>query len=166
MTQARDHVVQQPPRELKQTCEPLRVAIDLDATDVLNHADARDRVEARTGELAVTHRPDLDPVGDARPRRPVLREARLGLGQSDPDHSVPRVAAAWIAKLPQPQPQPPNRRRTRSPGPSASLPQTNSSFARWASSTSSRRAGIERHARCSWRSAKARKSAKNSLETS
>ena len=52
---------------------------------MLNHADARDRVEALAGELAVTHRADLDPVGDARPRRPVLREARLGLGQSDPD---------------------------------------------------------------------------------
>jgi hypothetical protein len=79
-------VVQQPPPKLKQTSEPLRVAIDLDATDVLNHADARDRVEALAGELAVIHHADLDPVGDALPRRPVLREARLGLGQSDPDH--------------------------------------------------------------------------------
>ena len=77
VTQARDHVVQLPRPRLKQTSEPLRVAIDLDATDVLNHADARDRVEALAGELAVIHHADLDPVGDARPRRPMLHEARL-----------------------------------------------------------------------------------------
>ena len=146
VTQARDHVVQQPPPKLKQTSEPLRVAIDLHAADALNHADARDRVKALTGELAGIHHADLDPAGDARPRRPVLREARLGLGQRDPDHlsaasgsTVDREAAQAAADVQQ----------ARSPGPSASLSQTNSRFARGPPPASSRRAGIERHARCS-----------------
>jgi hypothetical protein len=69
---------------------------------VLNNADARDRVEALSGELAVILHTDLDPVGDALPRRPVLREARWGSDRVIATTSVPRVAAAWIAKLPRP----------------------------------------------------------------
>ena len=44
----------------------LGVDVDLLLADVLDHADAGDRVERLAVELAVVHDADLDPVGDAR----------------------------------------------------------------------------------------------------
>ena len=54
----------------------LRVDVDLRVADVLDHADAGDRVEALAGEVAVVHHPDLDPVGDARRLGPLRARAR------------------------------------------------------------------------------------------
>ena len=59
-------MVEQPPARLQQAGEGARVDVDLGLADVLDHADAGDRVEALAGQVAVVHDADLDPVGDAR----------------------------------------------------------------------------------------------------
>ncbi len=62
----------------------LRVLVDLDRADVLDHADAGDLVERLAGQLAVVHDADVDAVADARLLRPLARERGLRLGQRDP----------------------------------------------------------------------------------
>ena len=106
-------------------------SIWLDA-DVLDHADARHRVEGLVAELAVVRHPDLHAVGEAALRRALARERGLRLGERDARRRcTPWCAAAWMAKLPQPQPM----SSTRWPGFSSSFVQTSSSFASWASSS-------------------------------
>ena len=51
--------------------------------DVLDHADAGDRVERLAGQLAVVHDADVDPVADARLGRPLARQRGLRLRQRD-----------------------------------------------------------------------------------
>ena len=65
----------------------LGVDLDLGGADVLDHADAGDRVEAlaAAGEVAVVHHPDLDPVGDAGLLGPLPRLLGLGRGEGDAD---------------------------------------------------------------------------------
>ena len=53
---------------------------------MLNRADARNRVKALAGELAVIDYADFDPVGNPLPCGPFSGEARLRLGESDANH--------------------------------------------------------------------------------
>ena len=81
VAQAGDAVVEQPPARLEQAGEGARVDVDLGRADVLDHADAGDRVEALAGQVAVVHDPDLDPVGDARLPRPAAAPSRPAAGR-------------------------------------------------------------------------------------
>src|SRR5438093_11401141 len=62
--EARDPVVQQSPAGLEQARELRRIKVDLAGADVLDHSDARDRVEALGSELAVVHDADLDTLSE------------------------------------------------------------------------------------------------------
>ena len=67
-----------------------RVEVDPLGADVLDHADAGDRVEALAGEVAVVHDADLDPVGDAGlARRARGRRAACGSESVMPTTSTP-----------------------------------------------------------------------------
>ncbi len=107
------------------------VQVDPLLADVLDHADARDRVERLAGELAIVRDADLDPVGDAGLMSTLARELGLPLRHVIPTTCAPWRAAAWIAKLPHPQPT----SSTRSPAVSSSLEQTSSSLVSCASSS-------------------------------
>ena len=65
--------------------------------DVLDHADARDRVELLAGEVAVVHHPDLDPVADAGRLGPLARDPRLRLRQGDAD-DLDAVAGGGVGR--------------------------------------------------------------------
>ena len=69
----------------QQRGEPLGVEVDPLAADVLDHADAGDRVEPLAGEVAVVHDPDLDPVADPGGLGPLPGDPGLRLRQRDPD---------------------------------------------------------------------------------
>jgi hypothetical protein len=70
-------VVEQAPAGRQQLRERAGVAIDLGVADVLDHADAGDRVIRPVVELTVVGEADLDAVGDAGLGHPPARE--LGL---------------------------------------------------------------------------------------
>ena len=86
MAQAGDPVVEQPPTGRQQAGKALGIDVDPLGADVLDHADACDRVEALTGELAVVHDPDLDPIADPRLGDSAPGNPRLGLREGDADH--------------------------------------------------------------------------------
>ena len=104
VAQAGDAVVEQPAARRQQRRELAGVLVDLLVADVLDHADAGDRVELLAGEVAVVHHADLDPLADAGRLGPLARDPRLRLRERDPEDLAPWRLAAWIAKLPQPQP--------------------------------------------------------------
>ena len=108
-----------------------RVEVDLARADVLDHADAGDRVEGLVGELAVVGEADLDasssPCSATRSR---ASEAWFS-DSVMPVTCTPWREAACSAKLPQPQPT----SSTRSPGCSPSFVQTSSSLVSCASSS-------------------------------
>src|SRR4051794_21841427 len=81
--EACDAVVQQPAAAREELAQLLRVDVDLVFTDVLDHADARDRVELLAAELAVVRHPDVDLVGKARLGGARARDPRLRLRQRD-----------------------------------------------------------------------------------
>src|SRR5680860_177466 len=85
MAQSGDAVVEQAAAGGDQLGQPLRVHLDLSITDVLDHADRGDRIEALAGDLAIVLGPDLDPVGDAGLCDPAPRLAGLGLGKGYAD---------------------------------------------------------------------------------
>jgi hypothetical protein len=85
VSQAGDTVVEEPPARWQQPGEALGVQVDPLGPDMLDHADARDRVEALAGEIAVVHHPDLDPIVDPRRGDPLARDSRLGLRKGDAD---------------------------------------------------------------------------------
>ena len=75
------------PPGAQQVGEAAGVEVDPLPADVLDHADAGDRVEAGLGQLAVVGDADLDPVGDAGCRGPLPRQPGLRLGEGDPEHA-------------------------------------------------------------------------------
>src|SRR4051812_9298112 len=95
MAQPSDAVVEQLAARLQQRLQPPGVLVDLRVADVLDHADAGDRVEALAGQLAVVGDADVDLVGDAVLRGQVARALRLRLGERDPGH-VDAVARGGV----------------------------------------------------------------------
>jgi len=70
-------VVEQAPARFEHARERGGVLIELHGADVLDHADAGDRVEALAAQLAVVGHADLDAVGDPRRGRPLARQRCL-----------------------------------------------------------------------------------------
>ena len=68
------------------------VLVDAVGADVLDHADAGDRVVGLGGQLPVIHDPDLDAVGHARLLGAPARELRLRLRQRDAGDRHPVLA--------------------------------------------------------------------------
>ena len=64
----------------------LRVYVDLVGAHVLDHADARDRVEGLVGQLAVVGHADVDLVAQPQLHGAALADLGLGRGQRDADH--------------------------------------------------------------------------------
>ena len=87
-----DPVVEQDAGRLEQLRERLGVAVDLVLADVLDHADARDRVERLVGDLPVVGDADLDPVGQAERGDPLAAERGLLVGDRDPENLGPVFA--------------------------------------------------------------------------
>ena len=84
-TQPGDAVVQEPAARLERCRQPLRVHVDPAGAHVLDHADARDRVERRLIERAVVRDPDLDlfpkaELGDPAARQGGLRPEQIAGG--------------------------------------------------------------------------------------
>ena len=79
-----DPVVEQPPAGPQQAVEGLHVEVDPLLPHVLDHPDARDRVEGLAGQLAVVGQAQLDPVLDARPRDALAAPARPGARTASP----------------------------------------------------------------------------------
>ena len=129
--QPRDAVVQHPPAGLHESRHLARVDVDLVGAHVLDHPDARHRVERLAGEVAVVHHPDVHAVREAALLGAPARERGLGLRQRDSHHvhtvvrgGVEREAAPAAADV-----------EHALAGLSASFVQTSSSFASWASSS-------------------------------
>src|SRR5215208_1747884 len=80
-----DPVVEEPPAGVEHGGKLASVVVDLILSDVLDHADARDRVVALAGKLAVVGDADLDAVRDTGLRRALACELRLRLRQRETD---------------------------------------------------------------------------------
>ena len=72
-------MVEQPTAGLQQVVQRRHVEVDPLLPHVLDHADARDRVELLAGQLAVVGDPQLDEVGDSRLARQLAPELDLTL---------------------------------------------------------------------------------------
>src|SRR3954447_11041452 len=81
--EARDAVVQQPAAGRQEGAELLRVDVDLVLADVLDHADAGDRVELLALQLAVVLDANVDLVADALGSCALARDLRLRLRKRD-----------------------------------------------------------------------------------
>ena len=80
-------MVEQPPAGRQQPCQQLRVQVDPLLADMLDHADARDRIERPVGHFAVVGQPDLNAIGQPRRGDPLSRERGLLLRQRDSDNA-------------------------------------------------------------------------------
>ena len=116
-------------RRLEQRRQRMRVLVDLDRADVLDHADAGDLVVRLAGQLAVVRDADVHQVADPRLGR-ALRPAPPAAPKRDAGDRDAVLAAAWIAKLPQPHPT----SSTRSPCSSAELGAHELELGLWAAS--------------------------------
>src|SRR5436305_7811765 len=76
-TEARDSVVDHLPAGPQEPRHLRGVGIYLSRADVLDHADARDRIERTVGDLSIVGDPDLDPVLEAGLDDPPSCELRL-----------------------------------------------------------------------------------------
>jgi hypothetical protein len=83
---AGDAVVQQPPARLEDREEVGHVRVDVAAPDVLDHADARDRVELVRGQVAVVAHLELDLAVEPRVLRLLPRQLRLRRRERDAEH--------------------------------------------------------------------------------
>src|SRR5215216_795944 len=81
--EARDAVVKQPSAAGQHAPELLCVDVDLRLPDVLDHADAGDRIELLALQLTVVLDADVDLLGQAGSFRSFARHARLRLRQRD-----------------------------------------------------------------------------------
>jgi hypothetical protein len=91
VAQAGDPVVEQAAAGVEQPGQGLGVDVDVGRADVLDHADAGDRVERLGVELAIVGHADLDPVLEAALGHPPLGLGGLRLGQGDADRPHPVV---------------------------------------------------------------------------
>ncbi len=84
-----DAVVEDSAAGLQHAGDLARVLVDLRLADVLDHADAGDRIEAFLAQVAVIHHPELDPVVHSGLARQLLRQLRLRLRERDaPDRGA------------------------------------------------------------------------------
>jgi hypothetical protein len=81
--QSRDAVVEQAPARPEQAGESTGVGADVGRAHVLDHADARDRVEALAGELSVVHDAYVDVLGETGLLDAPARHGRLRARQRD-----------------------------------------------------------------------------------
>jgi len=78
MAQAGDAMVEQPPARVQQPREHTRVLIDAVGPDVLDHTNARDRVELiGAHQVAIVTQANLDTILQTRLRHAPARELRL-----------------------------------------------------------------------------------------
>ncbi len=90
--QSRDAVVEQAPARPEQAGESAGVGVDVGRAHVLDHADARDRVEALAGELSVVHDAYVDVLGETGLPDPPARHERLRARQRDAGDADPMPA--------------------------------------------------------------------------
>ncbi len=86
-----DPVVEEAPPWTEQAVQRGHVEVDSLLSHVLDHADARDRVELLAGDLAVVGEPELHQVLHPGLADPLAPELDLALGQSHSEHADPVV---------------------------------------------------------------------------
>ncbi len=73
-----DRVVQQHSARTQQGEQRLCIEVDLRVAHVLGHADARDRVEGRSWQLAIVGHANINLIAETRLGHLLARERRLG----------------------------------------------------------------------------------------